>query len=115
MAPKKKQHFLEIGGENVNKKQKHSRKISRILTILNFKMYSEENSQPSSEISIKEENDNADCEDIIPSKIFDCKFPEMNNQPPEYFFETDHVKMLISNLILKRTLFSNSGCNKAQV
>ena len=65
-------------------------------------MSSEDNSQPSSEISIKEENDNADCEDITPSKVFECKFPEMDNQPPEYFFETDHVKMLISNFILKR-------------
>jgi hypothetical protein len=51
-------------------------------------MSSEENSQFSPEISIKEENYS---EDLNPSTVFDCQFPETENQPPEYFFETDHV------------------------
>jgi hypothetical protein len=60
-------------------------------------MSSTENSQDSLELSstssAKRERSSYDEEDdeILPSKMFDCKFPQSDNQQPEYFFETDHV------------------------
>jgi len=60
-------------------------------------MSSTENSQDSLELSSsssakRERSNYGDEEDeILPSKIFDCKFPQSDNQQPEYFFETDHV------------------------
>jgi hypothetical protein len=58
-------------------------------------MSSTENSQESLELSSsskRERSDNEDEDELVPSKMFDCKFPESDNQQPEYFFETDHVR-----------------------
>ncbi len=56
-------------------------------------MSSCENSQSPSEVSNPDSS-----EEIVPSKIFDCKFPDSdkdNQLQPEYFFETDHVSAII--------------------
>ncbi len=58
-------------------------------------MSSTENSQDSlglSSSSKRERSDYEDEDELVPSKMFDCKFPESDNQQPEYFFETDHVR-----------------------
>jgi hypothetical protein len=54
-------------------------------------MSSCENSQSPSEVSNPDSS-----EEIVPSKIFDCKFPDSDkDNQPEYFFETDHVSVII--------------------
>ena len=73
-------------------------------------MSSTENSQDSLELTSssakRERSDYDDDEDeIVPSKMFDCKFPESDNQQPEYFFETDHVNTYLSLNSLIDTVF----------
>ncbi len=52
-------------------------------------MSSGESSQAISELLTSEENSR---EEILPSKIFGCQFPNSDNQEEtEYYFETDHV------------------------
>ena len=60
---------------------------------LQFWKMSADNSQIISKSVISEENY---CPENLPSNLFGCQFPDTgSHDQPEYFFETDHVRIPI--------------------